>query len=458
VAETFDAIVVGTGQAGPSLTARLNREGLKTALIERGSLGGTCVNVGCTPTKALVASARAAHMARRASDFGVQLEGSVGIDIRQVKERMRRIAGASSEGLETWVAGMEHVELVRGNACFTDAKTVHVDGRELTAERIFLNVGARPFIPPGFAEAGVRVMNSSDVIDLEELPEHLVIVGGSYIGLEFGQIYRRFGSAVTVIERGPRLIGRDDPDVSYAVREVLEAEGIVVHTDADCIGLAPHEEGVLARTKCDGDSHEVVGTHVLAAVGRTPNTDTLGLEAAGIHASSRGYIEVDDQLRTNVEGTWALGDCNGRGAFTHTSYNDYEIVAANLFDSDPRRVSDRILCYGLFIDPPLGRIGMTEAEARESGRSVLVGKHLMKHVGRAKERSETDGFIKILVDGDTEEILGAAILGIGGDEVVHGLLDVMYAKASYKTISRAVHIHPTVSELIPTTLQALRPL
>ena len=470
IMKKYDAIIVGTGQAGPSLADRLHSEGLHVAIVERDRVGGSCVNVGCTPTKALVASARAAHMARRGPEFGIDVPGPIHVDMARVKARMREIAGQSNRGLTSWLEGMERVDLIRGDAAFVGPRELEVDGERLGADRVFLNVGARPSRPEIEGLDEVETFTSTGLLESEALPEHLVIVGGSYIGLEFAQIYRRFGSQVTIVERASRLIGRDDPDVSREVREILEAEGIKVRTDANCIRLHPERGsrgGVIVSADCGGGSAEsaepdkpddIRGSHVLIAVGRTPNTDTLGLASAGIETDERGYIVVDDQLRTSAEGVRALGDCNGKGAFTHTSYNDYEIVAANLFDGDARRVSDRITCYGLFIDPPLGRIGMTEAEARASGRNVLVGKRPMSNVGRARERSETDGFIKILVDGDTKEILGAAILGIRGDEVVHSLLDVMYAKAPYTVISRAVHIHPTVSELIPTTLQNLQPL
>ena len=454
----YDAIVIGTGQSGPSLAGRMHEEGMRVAVLERKHVGGTCVNAGCIPTKTLVASARAAHVARRAADFGVVLGGEVEVDMARVKARMKEISGASTRGVTDWLEGMERVDLIRGHAVLAGPGSVEVDGVVLEAEKIFLNVGARPWIPslPGVEET--PFLTSTGILEQDTLPEHLIVVGGSYIGLEFGQMYRRFGSEVTVVERGPRLIGRDDEDVSEAVLEFLEREGLRVRLNADCLRVGKKGDGVAIHVDCEDGSPEVTGSHLLLAVGRTPNTDSLGLEHAGVETDERGFVRVDEQLRTNVPGIWALGDCNGQGAFTHTSYNDYEIVAANLFDDDPRRVGDRILCYGLFTDPPLGRVGMTEAEARASGRNVLIGKRMMKHVGRAKERSETDGFIKVLVDADTKEILGAAILGIGGDEVVHTLLDVMYARAPYTVISRAVHIHPTVSELVPTTLQALKPL
>ncbi len=454
----FDAIIIGTGQSGPSLAARCAKEGLKVAIIERSRVGGTCVNAGCIPTKTLVASARAAHMARRAADFGIVIDGEVRADMRQVKARMRRISGESSQGVTRWLEGLPGVELIRGHGRLESPNTVRVGDDVLHADKIFLNVGGRPRIPEMPGLHTVEVLTSTGLLELDELPEHLIIVGGSYIGLEFAQMYRRFGSRVTVIEMGPRLIGRDDEDVSDAVREILEAEGVELRLNAECIAFRREGERVLAGVDCQQGSPEVAGSHLLLAIGRIPNTDDLGLRDAGIEPDSRGFIPVDDQLRTTVSGIWAIGDCNRRGAFTHTSYNDYEIVAANLFDNDPRGITDRILCYGLFIDPPLGRVGMTEKQALDSGRRVLVGKRPMTQVGRAKEFGETQGFIKIMVDGDSEEILGAAILGLSGDEVVHCLLDVMYARAPYTTISRAVHIHPTVAELVPTVLQSLKPL
>ncbi|MDJ0498233.1 MAG: FAD-containing oxidoreductase [Acidimicrobiia bacterium] len=458
MATRYDAIVIGTGQAGPSLAGRMDQEGMKVAVIERNRVGGTCVNTGCIPTKTLVASARAAHMARRGSDFGIDVDGPIGVDMKRVKDRMKTISGASNRGLTDWLEGMENVDLIRGDARLLGPDRVGVNDQVLASDRIFLNVGGRPAVPEFSGIDKVPYFTNVTMLEVDFVPEHLVIVGGGYIGLEFAQMYRRFGSEVTVIERDSRLIGQDDPDVSDCVREILEAEGVRFRLEADCIGFSRQGESVVADVECAVGSPEIVGSHLLLAVGRTPNTDGLGLEEAGVATDERGFVQVDDQLRTNVPGIWALGDCNGKGAFTHTAYNDYEIVAANLFDNDPRRVSDRVLCYGLFTDPPLGRIGMTEQQAHDSGRNVLIGKRPMKHVGRAKERSETDGFIKILVDGDTEEILGAAILGIGGDEVVHTLLDVMYARAPYTVISRAVHIHPTVAELVPTTLQTMTPL
>jgi len=433
---------------------------MRTAIIERKNFGGTCVNVGCVPTKALVASARAAYMARRGADFGVTIDGSVAVDMKKVKARKDAIVRQSNEGVENWLKNMEDLTVYEGHGRLKSATSVRVNGDLLEAERIILNVGGRAFVPdmPGIAE--VEYLTNSSMVDVDFLPDHLLIIGGSYIGLEFAQMYRRFGSQVTVVEMGDRLIAREDEDVSAAVKEILEAEGVDVHLSAECVALSAVKRGdqVAVRVSCEPHSEEVVGSHVLLAVGRRPNTDDLGLDNAGVKTDPRGFIVVDDQLRTNVPGIWAIGDVNGRGAFTHTSYNDYEILAANMFDDDPRRVSDRILTYGLFIDPPLGRVGMTEREVRASGRKALIGTMLMSRVGRARERGETQGFMKILVDAETKRILGAAILGIGGDEVVQSIVDVMYADAPYTVIQRAVHIHPTVTELIPTMLGDLKPL
>ena len=456
--EKFDAIIIGTGQAGPSLAQRMTREGMKTAIIERKLFGGTCVNVGCIPTKALVASARAAHMARRGADFGVAIEGRIKVDMSQVKARKDAIVKQSNDGVTNWLKTMENLTVFEGHGRLESANSVRVNGDLLEAEKIVFNVGGRATVPdmPGIGD--IEYLTNTTMMEVDFLPDHLVIIGGSYVGLEFAQMYRRFGSRVTVVEMGPKLIGREDDDVSAAVQEILENEGIDIRLNADCIGLTRRGGQVVVTASCEPGTEEIVGSHVLLAVGRQPNTDDLGLEAAGVEMDARGYIVVDDELHTNVPGIWAMGDVNGRGAFTHTSYNDYEILAANMFDNDPRRVSDRIITYGLFIDPPLGRIGMTETQVRESGRKALVGKMMMARIGRARERSETQGFMKILVDAESERILGAAILGIGGDEIIHSLLDVMYADVPYTVIQRAVHIHPTVTELIPTLLADLKPM
>jgi pyruvate/2-oxoglutarate dehydrogenase complex dihydrolipoamide dehydrogenase (E3) component len=456
--QKYDAIIIGTGQSGPALAQRLTGEGLKTAICERKLFGGTCVNVGCIPTKTLVASARAAYMTRRAQDFGVIVGGDINVDMQAVKARKDDIVRQSNQGVTNWLKGMENLTVYEGHASLDGPNRVRVNDALLEADKIFLNVGGRPFVPdmPGIQE--VDYLTSSSIMEVNFLPEHLIIVGGSYIGLEFAQMYRRFGSEVTVVEKGDRIIARDDPDVSAVAKQVLEQEGVNFELNANCLSLGREGDDVIVKLDCDDGPPQLKGSHLLLAIGRVPNTDDLGLDTVGVEMDERGFIIVDDQLATNIPGIWAIGDANGKGAFTHTSYNDYEIVAANLFDNDPRRVSDRILCYGLFIDPPLGRIGMTEQQARDSGKDVLIGKMPMTRVGRARERSETDGFMKVLIDAADNKILGAAIFGIGGDEIVHSLLDVMYSGAPYTTIQRATHIHPTVTELIPTLLGNLEPL
>lgn len=456
-AENFDAIVIGAGQAGPALAARCSKEGLRTAMIERGHFGGTCVNVGCIPTKTLVASARAVHMARRGDEFGFAA-GDIRVEMARVKARKDRIVQQSREGVTQWLRGLAHTEVIVGEASFVAPRTIQVGGRRLTAPRVFLNVGGRAMRPDLKGIDDVPTLDNVSILDLDEVPEHLVIVGGSYIGLEFAQIMRRFGARVTVVERSTHLLPREDDDVANGIRAILEAEGIHIQLAAECLSLSRQGAQIAVGSLCGADAQAVVGSHVLLAMGRRPNTDGLGLDLGGVKTDERGYIVVDDQCRTSAEGVWAVGDCNGRGAFTHTSWNDYEIVVANLFDADPRRISDRIPCYALFIDPALGRVGMSEREASASGRQALLGKMPMQRVGRAREAGETQGFMKVLVDAANQRILGAAILGMNGDEVVHSLLDVMAADQPYTVCSRAVHIHPTVSELLPTLLQQLRPL
>ncbi len=458
MAKSYDAIIIGTGQSGPPLAERLSAEGLKTAVIERKQFGGTCVNVGCIPTKTLVGSARVAQLARRADEFGVVIDTQVKVDMKKVKARKDRIAGESNQGVTNWLENMDNVDIYRGHARFESANSVQVNDELLEADKIFIDVGARANVPdmPGLAE--IDYLTNSNMMDVDFLPEHLIIIGGSYIGLEFAQMYRRFGSEVTVVEMGDRLIPRDDDDVSDAIKEILEREGVKFRLNAECITVSKDKEGVAVGVSCDEDPKEITGSHLLLAVGRVPNTDDLGLEKAGVETDKRGIINVDDQLRTNVPGIWAMGEVNGRGAFTHTSYNDFEIVAANLFDNDPRKLTDRILCYGLFIDPPLGCVGMTEREVRRSGRKALIGKRMMTRVGRAREFGETQGFMKVIVDAETEKILGAAILGLSGDEAIHCIIDIMYADQPYSVIQRAVHIHPTVAELIPTVFGELKPL
>jgi pyruvate/2-oxoglutarate dehydrogenase complex dihydrolipoamide dehydrogenase (E3) component len=454
---SFDAIIIGAGQAGPPLAGRLTAAGMTVAFVERKLFGGTCVNTGCTPTKTLVASAYAAHLARRARDYGVQLAGEVGVDMVAVKARADAVSASSRNGVEQWLRGMDRCTVIQGHARFESPTTVRVGDALFTAPRIFLDVGGRAHVPdlPGIAR--VPYLTNTSILALSHVPRHLVIVGGSYIGLEFGQMYRRFGAEVTIVEKGPRLVGHEDPDVADAIREILEGEEITVRTSATCIGLEPHAAGVAVSVDCSEGPPLAVGSDVLLAVGRRPNTDDLGLDRAGVATDTRGYVTVDERLCTNVPGIWALGDCNGRGAFTHTAYNDFEIVAANLLDGESRHLGQRIPAYALYIDPPLGRVGLTETQARAEGHQVLVGTRPMTRVSRAVEKGETKGFMKVVADAGTRAILGASILGVGGDEAIHGVIDTMHAGASADVLRRAVPIHPTVSELIPTIIGEMRP-
>ena len=456
--EHFEAIVIGTGQAGPPLAVRLASAGRKTAIIERKHFGGTCVNNGCIPTKTLIASARAAWVARNADRYGVAIGGTVRVDMPKVKARKDKVVAQSTHGVESWLRGTPNVTVLEGQARFESAGVVGVGERRLAAPQIFINTGGRPIVPAVEGLVDVDYLTSTTMMDVDFLPEHLIVIGGSYIGLEFAQMYRRFGSQVTVIEMAPQLIAREDEAVSQAVREILEAEGIGVRLNAQCIAAQKRPGGVAVQVSCEQEPRTIVGSHLLLAAGRAPNTDDLGLDRAGVVTDSRGFIVVDDQLATSVPGIYALGDVNGRGAFTHTSYNDYEIVVSNLLDDESRRVSDRFPVYALFTDPPLARAGMTEREARASKRRILVGQRPMARVGRARERGETQGFMQVLVDAETQRILGAALLGIEADEAIHCIIDVMNADAPYTAISRAVHIHPTVAELIPTLLGELAPL
>jgi pyruvate/2-oxoglutarate dehydrogenase complex dihydrolipoamide dehydrogenase (E3) component len=449
--QRFDAIIVGAGQAGPPLADRLTKAGKSVCLVERKYFGGTCVNTGCMPTKALVASAYAAHLARRGADFGIRT-GEIAIDMEKVAARARKVTMDARANVERWLRGMKTCTVLTGQARFESRDILRVGDQTLTAPWIFLNVGARATLPdlPGLDQ--VPYLTNSDMVGLERLPEHLVVLGGSYIGLEFAQMYRRFGAKVTVIEQAERLIPREDEDVSQAIREILEAEGVEVLTGAAARSVAKRNDGIVVRL----EDREVTGSDLLLAIGRTPNTGDLGLEAAGVETGPRGHIEVGDDLRTNVEGIWAIGECNGKGAFTHTAYNDFEIVAANLLDGERRKVSDRILGYALFIDPPLGRVGLTQAQAEKTGRTLLVATRPMTRVGRAVEKGETQGFMKVVADAETQRILGAAILGTGGDEAIHAILNLMNADQPWTTLSWAVPIHPTVSELLPTLVDSMK--
>lgn len=452
---TFDAIVIGAGQSGPSLAVRLAQAGRRVALIEKQRLGGTCVNNGCIPTKSLVASARAAWVARHAATWGVTLSGSVSVDMKAVKARKDGIVEESRTGLQEWVGSTPGLELIIGEAQFESPQRVRVGERVLEASQFFIDAGGRPIIPDLPGLSGVPYLTNVEMMDVDFVPDHLLIVGGSYIALEFAQMYRRFGSRVTVIERGERLIGREDEDVSQAILELMRDDGVDVRLQTT-VQRVTQAGAEVALTLHDGET--VRGSHLLLALGRVPNTDRLNLAAAGVRLDAHGYIAVDDQLRSSADHIWALGDINGRGQFTHTSYNDYEIVAANLLDGASRKVSDRIAIYGLYIDPPLGRVGMTERQAREQGRKVLIGTRPMSRVGRARERSETRGFIKLIADAESQQFLGASIFGIEGDEAVHCIADLMYARAPYTTLQHAVHAHPTVSELLPTVAGEMKPV
>jgi pyruvate/2-oxoglutarate dehydrogenase complex dihydrolipoamide dehydrogenase (E3) component len=456
MAKRYDAIVIGTGQAGPPLAARLSDEGRHVAVIERKLAGGTCVNTGCIPTKALVASAKVAHMARRAGDFGV-VTAAVGVDMKRVQARMDAIVRASREGVAKWMDGLDNGRFYRGHARFEGTHAVRVGEELLEGDSIFINTGARAAVPDIAGLDEVDYLTNSSMMSVDFLPEHLVVIGGSYVGLEFAQMYRRFGSRVTVVEMGERLVAREDPEVCDAIREMLEGEGIEVRLNARCISVERASSGIAVGVDCTDGAPRVAGSHLLLATGRQPNTDDLGLEAAGVATDKRGFITVDEQLRTNVDGVWALGEVNGRGAFTHTAYNDYEIVAANLFDRALRKVSDRIACYGLFTDPPLGRCGLSEAEARKAGHKLLVGRLDMSSVSRARLHGETHGFMKIIVDAQSGKVLGASFLGLSGDEVMHTILDLMYAGAPYTLLERVMHAHPTVSEYLPVLIGRLEP-
>jgi pyruvate/2-oxoglutarate dehydrogenase complex dihydrolipoamide dehydrogenase (E3) component len=453
----YDAIIIGTGQAGPPLAKRLSDAGLSVAIVERHLFGGTCVNTGCIPTKAMVASAYAAYAARRARDYGVTIEGDVRVDMKSVMARKDGIAQASRSGVEKTLRGLPHCAVYEGHARFRSAREVTVGGDLLRADRIFINVGGRASVPemPGLDR--VSFLTNSSMMNLDTAPRHLIIVGGSYIGLEFGQMFRRFGSDVTIVEMAPRLIQREDAEISSAIQEVLVNEGISVRLNARCLRVSGEPGSIVAHVDCEEGSPSIEGTHLLLAVGRRPNTDDLDLDAAGVARDDRGYIVVNDQLETTAPGIWALGDCNGKGAFTHTAYNDFEIVASNLLDGASRRVSDRVPAYALFIDPPLGRVGVTETEAQRQPGAILVAKREMRHVGRAIEKGETNGLMKIVVDAQSQQILGAAVFGTGGDEVIHCVLDTMYARAPYTVLQHAMHIHPTVAEFIPTLLESLAP-
>lgn len=456
MSKTFDAIIIGAGQAGPFLATRLAAAGRRVALIERKFLGGTCVNTGCTPTKAMVACAKVAHTAREAARFGVHVETDIRVSLAEVKSRADKIIQNSRESLGTMLANAG-CTVVYGHARFVSAHEIQVGEEIFRGEQIFINVGSRAAIPQLPGLQAVDYLTNASLLELTELPGHLVVVGGGAVGVEFAQMFWRFGCEVTLLEMKSNLMHREDSAASGLIAELLLSEGIRLRLGAECISFSKDVGGVCVHVDCKEGDAEVHGSHVLLAMGRVPNTNDLVLEAADVQLDSAGYIPVDEQLRTNVSHIWALGDCNRRGGFTHTAYNDYEIVAANLLDGKDRRVSDRIPARTTYTDPPLAQVGMTEEEARATGRDLLIATRPMRSVGRAIEKGETFGLMKAIVDSQTELILGAMIFGVGGDEAIHCILDVMYSGRSYTTLTSAVHIHPTVAELIPTLFESLQP-
>ena len=452
----YDAIIIGTGQAGPPLALSLAKKGKKVAIVEKSHLGGTCVNTGCTPTKTYIASARRAFVAGNSEELGVGIEGKVKVNLKQIKRRKDKIIQESRDSWEKSFSEEPDISLIRGKAKFIDPKSIEVDGKIFSAETIYINVGARPRIPEGFEN--VPVLTNETMLELEEIPEHLIIVGGGYVGLEFAQMFNRFGSKVTILERGERLMKQEDEDISEAIAEILKKEDINIRFKSECISAKPAGEGVEIQLKCETGEPSIKGSHLLIATGRIPNTDDLGLDTAGINTDKKGYIQVNDRLQTNVNHIFALGDCNGEGAFTHTSYNDFQIIDSHLQGTKKRYLSDRIPCYAAYIDPSLARVGMNLNEIREKGIKANIAVKPMKEIARAKEMGETEGLLKIYTEEGTDKILGASFLGTRADEYIHAIIDVMYADAPYTVIKNAVHIHPTVSELIPTMLEDLKPL
>jgi pyruvate/2-oxoglutarate dehydrogenase complex dihydrolipoamide dehydrogenase (E3) component len=450
----FDVIVIGSGQSGTPLVFKMASAGKKVAFIEKKHFGGTCINNGCTPTKAYVASARRIWVASRGEDLGVIIPKGALVDLKKVKERKDALIKESIDSIGKGVEDDDNITLFEGEARFTGEKTVSVNNTELKADEIYINVGARAVIPDPFRE--LDYLTNESILQLEELPDHLIIIGGSYLGLEFAQIFRRFGSMVTVVEKDPKIIGREDDEISGQILDFLKEEGIEFRLSATCIeGIKNRDGSVTLKLECDEGEPEVTGSHILLAVGRRPNTDTLNPEAGGIEIDERGYIRVDDFLETRVKGVYALGDCNGKGAFTHTSYNDYEIIAANRFSGESRKVTDRIMTYCLYTDPPLGRAGMNKTEAKGKGYEIMEAKMPMDKINRAREKGETRGSMSVIVDSKTSKILGASVLGVGGDEIISGILNIMYAGVSYTVIRDSVIPHPTVSELIPSMLERL---
>lgn len=456
--KTFDAIVIGSGQAGTPLVFKLASQGQKVAFIEKEHFGGTCLNVGCTPTKTYVASARRMWEAQHGEELGIEIPAGAKANLRKIKERKDALIKKSVDGIAQAVDKNENISFFRGEAHFEGRKIVAVNNALLTADEIYINVGGSAFIPDGYGD--IPYLTNQSILELEELPEHLLVIGGSYIGLEFGQMFSRLGSKVTIIEQGSSIIGREDDETSWTIQQILEEEGVDFRLGAKCLSAKKNQNGdIVAQINCSKDEvEEIKGSHLLLAVGRRPNTGNLQLEKTGVNTNDKGFIEVNEYLETNIKGIFALGDCNGKGAFTHTAYNDYEIIAENKFEGKNRKVTDRIPTYGLFVDPPLGRAGITKKEAMQKGLDVLIGHRPFSKIARAKEKGETNGYMSVVVDARTKKILGATVLGVGGDEIISGINNIMYADTSYEVIRDSVQPHPTVSELIPTVLESLTKL
>ncbi|WP_394749689.1 mercuric reductase [Spongiimicrobium salis] len=450
----FSHLIIGTGQATGTLLGKLIPTKESIGVIEADKVGGSCINYGCTPTKTLVSSAKAFYQANRGDFYGFKASDIV-LDFDKVRERMNGIRNGSSNGLTSWMNNTPNVNLIMGRAKFTGEKQVEVNGETYTADTIYINVGTRPSAPPIPGLDTVQWLDSGRLLDLEKLPEHLIVIGGGYIGVEFAQVYRRFGAKVSIIQRNGQLMPREDEDIASSVQEFLEEEGIEVYCNANTKKVTEKEGLKEVEIVINGHTQVLKGDHILVAAGRKSNSDTLNLEATGIHANSRGYIEVDDFCETNVPGVYAVGDVNGHGGFTHTAVNDAEIVLDKLYGGD-RRLTTRTMIYGLFTDPPLGRVGMSEKEALQSGKRVLKAVRTMTRISRAKEMGETKGFVKILVDGETDLILGAALLGVTGDEIINMFATLIHSNITYKEYRKVVLVHPTVSELMPWTLDALQ--
>jgi len=456
--QTYDAIIIGTGQGGYPLAKDLPAAGWKTAIIEKGPIGGTCVNVGCTPTKTMVASARVAHLANRAADYGVNT-GSIKIDLGKIRERKRDIVNDFSGGSERRLNGIEDLDVIRGEARFVGPQTVEValnDGGtvQLSSEKIFINTGTRSFTPPIEGIESVPYLDNASIMELGDVPEHLIVLGGGYIGLEFGQMFRRFGSKVTVVQRGSQLT-REDPDVADEIKNILEGEGMSILLNSEAVKVQQNGDKIELTLKTSDGEKSISGTHLLVAVGRTPNTDMLNLKSAGVEVNQRGHIPVNDKLETNVPGIYVIGDAKGGPAFTHISYDDYRVIKKNLLDGGDVSIKDRLVPYVMFIDPQLGRVGLSESEAKAQGKNILVAKIPMTYVARALEMGETRGFMKAIIDADTHQILGCAVLGIEGGEIMSVLQMAMMGKIPYTTIRDSAFAHPTLSESLNNLFMSL---